>query len=56
MRVIRPIALAMVSAMEKKPKHPVSQTVQKRVNVDMNYGVKNVPAISVRSKAYNIDI
>ena len=41
MRIIYPMALAMVSAMEKNPAHPVSKTVQQRVNQDANYGVKN---------------
>lgn len=49
MRIIRPIALAMVSAMEKQPKHPVSQHVQASVNKDASYGVKNTYQLRINA-------
>lgn len=57
MRVIRPISLAMANAIEKNQRHPVAQQIIKKVSTDPNYGVKNMPRISVRSKQIgNIDV
>ncbi|HET8688099.1 MAG TPA: hypothetical protein VFM18_15800 [Methanosarcina sp.] len=49
MRVVRPMALAMVSAMEKNRAHPLAKTVQEKANVDSNFGIKNTYSLRINA-------
>ncbi|HET8686563.1 MAG TPA: hypothetical protein VFM18_07850 [Methanosarcina sp.] len=49
MRVVRPIALAMVSAMEKNKSHPVAKSVQAKANIDSNFGIKNTYGLRINA-------
>ncbi|HET8685514.1 MAG TPA: hypothetical protein VFM18_02480 [Methanosarcina sp.] len=49
MRVVRPIALAMVDAMEKNKQHPVAKALQEKANVDSNFGIKNTYSLRINA-------